>query len=64
MSNFQVGIAVRDITPPEEWIQAGRIWLWGYGNRFQACDGIYQSIGTQALVVKDEEDTLLCACGC
>ena len=56
MSAFQVGIAVRDITPPEAWIHAGRIWLWGYGNRFQACDGIYQSISTQALVVKDQED--------
>jgi hypothetical protein len=56
MSSFQAGIAVRDITPLEQWIQAGRIWLWGYGNRFQACTGIYQPISARAVVIQDEQD--------
>jgi hypothetical protein len=55
MSNFQVGVAVRDITPADDWIQEQRIWLWGYGNRFEACEGVYQKIATQALVIKDED---------
>src|SRR5262249_11198665 len=56
MGTFQVGIAVNDITPLDEWIQAGRIWLWGMGDRFSPCDGVYQPISARALVIKDEQD--------
>jgi len=31
MGSFQVGVASRDITPPSDLLQHGRIWLWGYG---------------------------------
>src|SRR5690349_6879528 len=55
MSPFEVGVAVRDITPPDEWIQAGRIWLWGYGVRSEVCDGVYQRISARALVVRDAD---------
>src|SRR6266496_4241000 len=55
MGTFQVGIAVNDITPPDDWIQAGRIWLWGWGERNQPCGGVYQPISARALAIRDEQ---------
>jgi hypothetical protein len=54
MSGLQVGVAQRDITPPEEWIAAGRIWLWGYGMRTEPCSGILDRLSVRALVIQDE----------
>jgi neutral ceramidase len=56
MGNFKVGVAVSDITPLDEWIRAGRIWLWGYGSRTEACTGVSQPISARALVIQDEQD--------
>lgn len=50
---YQIGIAVRDITPYESWIRAGSIFLWGFASRTQPCNGIYQPISARVLVVKD-----------
>src|ERR1043166_8890872 len=57
MGTFHSGIAVNDITPPREWIQAGRIWLWGLGSRTQPCEGVYQPISARALAIRDEQGT-------
>jgi hypothetical protein len=53
MTNFQVGIGVRDITPPDAWIRAGRIWLWGYGSRSEPCEGVHDSITARAICIHD-----------
>ena len=47
MGSFQVGVASRDITPPSDLLQHGRIWLWGYGE-----DGFPQRM-TPSAVVRD-----------
>jgi neutral ceramidase len=51
--SFRVGIAVRDITPPESWIRDGRIWLWGYGSRSEPCTGVRDPLTVRALAVTD-----------
>ena len=54
MSAFNVGAAVRDITPPDAWIQDGRIWLWGFGSRTEPCAGIHDRLSARALAVRDK----------
>lgn len=55
MGNFRVGTGVRDITPPAVWLQAGRIWLWGYGSRSQPCSAVLLPISARALAIEDAE---------
>ncbi len=38
--SFEASAARRNITPPQEWIDAGLIWLWGYGDRSAPCSGV------------------------
>ena len=62
MAGFQVGVAVRDITPPDGWIREGRIWLWGYGSRTGPCEGVHDPISVRALAIRDDAgDTLALA---
>ncbi len=53
MAYFRAGVATRDITPAQDLITAGRIWLWGFGNREAACEGVYQRISARALAIRD-----------
>jgi len=50
---FQVGIGVRDITPSDEWIRSGRIYLWGFASRSQAAEGIFQQLSARGMVIQD-----------
>lgn len=55
MADYKAGVTAKDITPPIEWIQAGRIWLWGYGNRTQPCSGVHDPISARALIIQDND---------
>jgi hypothetical protein len=52
---FQAGAARRDITPPPDWIDAGLIWLWGYGNRSAPCTGVADPLDTRAVCIRDDD---------
>jgi hypothetical protein len=60
MPGYRTGLAVRDITPPDEWLNANPspIWLWGFGNRFAACSQPParddQRLTASALAISDE----------
>ena len=32
---LSAGVGRRDITPPQTWIDAGRVWLWGMGDGYR-----------------------------
>jgi hypothetical protein len=55
MAGFQAGVATRDITPPAEWITAGRIFLWGYGDRNGPCTGVRDTLEVRVLAISDDE---------
>jgi hypothetical protein len=52
---YQVGTAIRDVTPSREFIASGKIWLWGYGNRESPCTGVHTPLSARALVISDRE---------
>jgi hypothetical protein len=54
VGSYQAGAAVRDITPSSALLEAGRIWLWGYGNRDTPCKQVLEPIDARALVVCDD----------
>src|SRR5262245_6310493 len=54
MAIYEVGVAVRGITPPAAWIAEGRIWLWGFGSRSAPCTGVRDSTDVRALAIRDE----------
>ncbi len=51
---YRVGVSKIDITPPDSWIEAGRIYLWGYGFRTKPADSIRDRLWVRALAVEDE----------
>jgi hypothetical protein len=51
---YRVGVSKFDITPPLSWIEAGRIYLWGYGFRTKPADSIRDRLWVRALAVEDE----------
>lgn len=57
MAYYRAGVATRDITPSDDLINAGRIWLWGYGNREAACTGVLERISARALAIRDAAGT-------
>ena len=52
--NFHVGVSKLEITPPAYLLQAGRIFLWGYGFRTQPADSIRDPLWARALAIADE----------
>ena len=52
---FQAGAARRDITPPQDWIDAGLIWLWGYGDRSAPCSGVADPLDARAVCIRDDD---------
>src|SRR5258707_938421 len=56
---YHAGVGIRDITPSQELIAAGKIWLWGYGNRSDPCSGVYSKISARALVINDGGETTI-----
>ncbi len=60
MAYYKAGVATRDITPSNELINAGRIWLWGYGGRTVPCMDVRDSLSVRALVIQDaQENTII-----
>ena len=51
---YLAGVGRRDITPPAEWIDAGRIWLWGFGDRTAPCSAVLDPLDVRALAVRDD----------
>jgi hypothetical protein len=49
---YEAGAARRDITPPQEWIDAGLIWLWGYGTRSTPCTGVADPLDARAVCIR------------
>ena len=56
--SYEVGVARVDITPPPEWIAAGRIWLWGYGTRHAPCTGVRDPLEVRALAIRDGDGAM------
>src|SRR5262245_7794198 len=55
MAGFEVGVGKRDITPPTEWIAVQRIYLWGYGNRYDPCSGVRDRLEVRTMALRDEQ---------
>lgn len=51
---YQVGVAQADITPSQDLIDGGYIWLWGYGARTNPCTSIGSRLSARALAIKDQ----------
>jgi neutral ceramidase len=51
---YLAGVGRRDITPPTQWIDAERIWLWGFGDRTARCPGVLDPLDVRALAVRDD----------
>jgi hypothetical protein len=52
---YQAGVGVRDITPADDLIAAGKIWLWGYGNRSAPCAGVRSPLSARALAIRADD---------
>ncbi len=56
---YQVGVSKLEITPPAHLLQAGRIYLWGYGFRTQPADSVRDPLWARALAIADESGNRL-----
>src|SRR6187431_3385318 len=56
MVGYQAGAARRAITPLQEWIDNGDVWLWGYGEPYRAlpCAGVADGLDARVVCVRDE----------
>ena len=52
---YEASAAWRDITPPQEWIDGGLIWLWGYGYRTGPCTGVADPLEARAVCIRDDD---------
>ncbi len=57
MSDFWVGAAAKEITPPARWINQGRVSLWGYGSRTSPATGVRDPLWARALSLHDSRGT-------
>ena len=53
--SYEASAALRDITPPQEWIDGGLIWLWGYGDRSGPCSGVADPLDARAVCIRDDD---------
>ena len=53
--SFEASAARRNITPLQEWIDAGLIWLWGYGDRSAPCSGVADPLDARAVCIRDDD---------
>lgn len=53
MASFWIGSSKRELTPPADLLEKGRIFLWGFGCRTGPADSIRDPIWTRALAVSD-----------
>ncbi len=51
---YQVGVSKVEITPPAHLLQAGKIFLWGYGFRTQPADSVRDPLWARVLAIADE----------
>ena len=52
---YEASAARRDITPPQEWIDGGLIWLWGYGDRSAPCSGVADPLDARVVCIRDDD---------